>query len=211
MSQVSNGMVNRHQSAEHRIAAYRVEAPRFEHPRHRRRAGILANRRRDVAIGIGIAVQHPAEHARRRPQIREVRGAHERFDGRLKSSDSSCPPGVSTRQISSIAAARSGTLRRPYPVVTISNEPAGNGSAIMSPTRNRCAGAVRLRALTRASSIIRSVMSRPTTRAPRAGERKGDVAGTGGEVERAAAGARRRQRDQPPLPASILAVRQQRR
>ena len=46
------------------------------------------------------------------------------------------PPGFSTRGISSIAARRSGTLRSPYPVVTMSKDPAGNGSASMSPTRN---------------------------------------------------------------------------
>ena len=131
-----------------------------------------------------------------------------RFAGRLKSSDSTCPPGASTRPISSMAVDRFGHV--PQPVAGRHDiERAGRETAARACRRrgSRLARGARS-ALRFASSIIRSVMSRPTTRAPVAGERKRDVARAGRQIERARAGRRRGQRDQPPLPAPILAVGQ---
>jgi hypothetical protein len=80
--------------------------------------------------------------------------------GRLKSSDTSRPPGTSTRVISAMARSRSGTFRKPYPTVTTSTLAEAIGRDTMSPVtrpgrRPGCARSL-------ASSSIRWVTSSPT-------------------------------------------------
>src|SRR5262249_62292274 len=70
----SNGTMNGHQAAEHAVAADRLEAGGLEHPCDCSGAWILANRRGDVSIGVGIAVKRPAERAADGGQIRQIRG-----------------------------------------------------------------------------------------------------------------------------------------
>src|SRR5262245_62468462 len=69
---VSSGMVNGHQPAEDAIVLHTTEAMILEHTRHRRGAGIVTNRRRDIAIGVWIAMQDPTERRADDGQIREV-------------------------------------------------------------------------------------------------------------------------------------------
>src|ERR1700736_6053153 len=73
----SNGMVNGHQPAQDRIAAYTGETSRLEQVSHRFGTGVLPDRRGNVAIGVGIAVEHPAERGAGEREIGEIHGAHE--------------------------------------------------------------------------------------------------------------------------------------
>ncbi len=88
------GHVNRHQSAEHRDHAHVGEPLLLQQARDAVRAGIVADRLGDVAIGVRIAVQRRSRApSRRRSGTPDTRRARAALSGRLKSSESSRPPG----------------------------------------------------------------------------------------------------------------------
>src|SRR5262245_9283422 len=62
--------VNRHQPAEHRDVAHVAKARSLEEANDTTRAGVPANRHRNVSIRIGVAVK---QQSQRRPDDREVR------------------------------------------------------------------------------------------------------------------------------------------
>ena len=155
-----------------RTAWYRTldEAARLEQPRDAFGAWIVPNRRGNVAIRVGVAVKNPAEHAARHSQIRQVDAAHDRV-GR--------PVEVERQRLAAVvqhamdlvdgrAQDRERCAVRIRPSRRRTIRP-GNGSASMSPTRNRGARSAvrRRRAFVARSSIMRRVTSRPTTFHPR--------------------------------------------
>src|SRR5262245_32684662 len=75
---VSNAMVNRHEAAQHWMVPRARESSRLHHRGDGGRARILTNRRGNVAVRVGIAMQDPAEGAADGRQVREVRAAHDR-------------------------------------------------------------------------------------------------------------------------------------
>src|SRR5258706_6913489 len=75
---VSSGGVNGHQPAEHGVMSTSTEPARLEHPPDRLGAGILTNRRRNVPIGVGIAVEGPTERRTDDGEIQEVSRADQR-------------------------------------------------------------------------------------------------------------------------------------
>jgi len=70
--------MNRHEPAEHPVVADRSEPSRFHEPRDGIGARISADGRGNVAVGIGIAVQHPAQDAADNRQVCKIHGADDK-------------------------------------------------------------------------------------------------------------------------------------
>src|SRR5688572_32124101 len=66
----SDGMVDGHQAAEHRIDLHLRESTRFEEARYAFGAGVASNGRWNVAVGVGIAMQHPPKRRADNGQVR---------------------------------------------------------------------------------------------------------------------------------------------
>ena len=126
----------------------------------------------NVAIGVGIAMQHPAERRADDGEIRKIdrRAATPPPADRSRASTSR-PPGSSTRWISDSARGRSGTLRKAIAGRDdIERSAAHRQAPVMSPTTHRHRAVAPVARFARASAIIRGVMSSPehTSRRARA-------------------------------------------
>ena len=176
-------LMDGHQAAEHPVVPHARKPARLHQPRHGGRAGIVAESTRECSDryrdrGAG------ASQARRRPPSRYA----DRAPGRARST-----AGRSRATAPALLASARARFRR-SPRRDAARFEGRNRSSRGRTTRpERAAPACRPRE-TRArgldpvfrfaSSIIRAVTSRPTTRSHAFAERESDVAGAGREVER---------------------------
>ena len=190
------------------------EPARLEQPRDAVGAWIAADRRRDVAIRVGVAVEHPAEQAARQPQIREVDAAHERV-GRPVEVERQRPASVVQHTMDLVdGRAKIGNVSQS---VTGRHDVERSGRKRqrehVADQKPRGASAVRpLRLLARQlDHAPRDVESNHVPSGSRQAER--DVTGPGRQIQRASAGTRgagRYEIDEPALPSLILSVRRAR-
>ncbi len=190
-----------------------VEARLADHRRERLLVGVHADRFREITIARRIPGDDAAEARQEVEGVGVVDGAKRSTVGFENSSTSRRPPGRSTRRIEASAAALSVTFRRPKPIVTQSKLRSAKGRhSAFAITNATCVPMPRSIRRSRPRASISRLMSVSTARpslAHLAREAGAEVAGAGGDVERAMAGPKPGLGEREALPKPVQAARHQ--